>query len=119
MTAIIQNRGHKVLAINGVEDHVHLLIGLRPEQALSDLMKLVKMQSAKWINNRRLTSSYFRWQQGYAAFSYSKSAIRNVIRYIENQEEHHRKKKFRDEIILLLKEENVKYDERYIFKNPE
>ena len=119
MIAIIQNNGHKVLAIGGTADHVHILIGMRPSQSLSDLMKDVKGCSSKWINENRLANGWFSWQEGYGAFSYAKDDLPNVIRYIENQAEHHKQKDMVDEYKGLLEEFNVEYDEQKIFKQVE
>jgi len=116
ITSIIQNNEHKLLQINGMPDHVHILFGLRPVQALSDLMKQVKQDSSKWINQNRLAREKFFWQEGYGAFSYSKSQLPKVIKYIQTQEKHHRKQTFREEYLALLEAHGVDYDERYIFK---
>src|SRR5699024_5842704 len=91
ITGIIQNQGHKLLAINGMPDHLHILFGMRPVQSLSELMQDIKGDSSKWINNKRLVKGRFSWQAGYGAFSYAKSQLPNVIRYIENQKKHHNK----------------------------
>ena len=99
-----------------MEDHLHVLFGMRPAQSLSDLMQDVKGSSSKWINEKKFVKSRFEWQEGYGAFSYSKSQIRNVISYIQNQEAHHQKYSFLDEYKLFLKKFDVDYDERYIFK---
>jgi len=116
ITGIIQNNDHKVLQINGMPDHIHILFGMRPTQSLSDLMKQVKHDSSKWINNKGFTDRKFSWQSGYGAFSYSKSEVPRIVNYIKNQEEHHKKKTFKDEYIKLLKDFDVEYDERYILK---
>jgi REP element-mobilizing transposase RayT len=115
ITGIIQNNQHKVLAINGMPDHVHILFGMRPIQSLSDLMQDVKGDSSKWINQNHFIKEHFSWQEGYGAFSYSKSQISNVIHYINNQEEHHKKMLFLDEYIRMLKESEILYDERFLF----
>lgn len=117
ITSIVQNKGHKMIIINGVADHVHLLLGMQPHETISDLMKDVKQSSSKWINENRLTTEKFEWQQGYAAFSYSKSQLPKVIEYIENQEVHHQKKTFRQEYIEFLTKFEVDYNEDYIFKD--
>jgi putative transposase len=117
ITAIIQNNEHKLLQINGMPDHVHILFGLRPVQSLSDLMKQVKQDSSKWINQNRLARGKFSWQEGFGAFSYSKDQLPRVITYIQNQQEHHKKRTFREEYIALLEAHGVDYDERYIFKS--
>ena len=118
-TGIIKNQGHKLLAINSVQDHLHLLIGMRPVQSLSDLMEQVKGGSSKWINDKRLTSQHFNWQAGFGAFSIGSSSIHSVANYIMNQEEHHRKKSFREEYLELLREFDIDFDERYVFQEPE
>ena len=116
ITGIIQNYDHKVLQINGVSDHVHILFGMRPTQSLSDLMQKVKQDSSKWINNKGFVDGKFSWQAGYGAFSYSKSQIPGIINYIQNQENHHKKKSFIEEYLDLLDEFDMDFDERYIFK---
>ena len=119
ITGIVQNQKHKLLTINGIEDHIHILIGFRPHQSLSNLMQDIKGDSSGWINENRFASSRFAWQEGYGAFSYSRSHLSSVINYIENQEEHHRKKSFVEEFKLLLKVSGIDFDERYILKEPE
>lgn len=116
ITGIVQQRGHKLLAINGVPDHVHLLIGLRPDVALSDLVRDVKAFSSKHINSMHWVRGRFRWQEGFGGFSYSRSQIPTVIRYIENQEKHHLKKTFREEYMVLLKRFDVAHDVSYLFR---
>ncbi|MBP6182240.1 IS200/IS605 family transposase [Flavobacterium sp.] len=116
MTGIIQNDNHKLFAINGMPDHIHILIGLRPVQSISDLMKNVKQSSSKWINKNKLTNGHFEWQEGYGAFSYSKSEIGQVVNYIQNQELHHKKKTFREEYLDFLEKFEVDYDDTFIFK---
>jgi putative transposase len=117
ITGIIQNHNHKVLAINGMPDHVHIFFGMRPTQALSDLMQDVKGDSSKWINTNGFVKGKFSWQEGYGAFSYSKSHVKNVIKYIQNQEIHHQEKTFRDEYLEMLKKFEVDYNEAFVFKN--
>lgn len=116
ITGIIQNRGHKLLAINGVADHIHIFFGLRPFQSLSDLMKETKTGSMNWINESGFTKSKFLWQNGYGAFSYSMSHVPHVIKYIQNQEEHHKKKTFLKEYTEMLEKFQVPFEERYLFK---
>lgn len=116
ITGIIQNNGHKVLAINGMPDHIHIFFGMRPSQSLSDLMQDIKGNSSKWINNKGFIKSRFSWQEGYGAFSYSKLSIKDVINYIENQEIHHRRRTFIEEYHDLLTQFEVNFDKRYIFK---
>lgn len=97
-------------------DHIHVLFGMRPTQSLSDLMQDIKGDSSKWINENRLIPERFSWQEGYGGFSYSKSQIAAVANYIENQERHHKKKTFVEEYLKILKDFEIDYDERYIFK---
>jgi putative transposase len=116
ITGIVQNKGHKMLAINGMPEHIHIFVGLNPAVAISTLVADIKKNSSAWINHeKRWFTQRFSWQKGYAAFSYSRSAIKNVIRYIENQQEHHKRKSFEEEYIAFLKAFDVKYDERYVF----
>ena len=107
MTGIIQNNKHKLIAINGMPDHIHILIGMRPTQSISDLMQDIKGSSSKWINQKGFIKGKFEWQEGYGAFSYGKSQVKDVIAYIENQEQHHSKKTFRDEYLDFLKKFDV------------
>jgi REP element-mobilizing transposase RayT len=116
ITGIVQNNGHKMIAINSMPDHLHLFFGFRPNQSLSDLMRLVKGESSEWINKEKFSPAIFRWQEGYGAFSYSRSQIGAVAEYIANQEEHHRKRTFLEEYTHILNQFEVEYDERYIFK---
>lgn len=116
ITGIIQNHNHKVLAINGMPDHLHILFGMRPTQSLSDLLQDIKGNSSKWINQEGFVEGKFTWQEGYGAFSYSKSNLKTVINYIENQEQHHKKRTFSEEYLDLLSEFEMEYDERYVFK---
>lgn len=115
ITGIIQNKSHKMIAINGMPDHLHMFIGFQPVDHMSELIKVVKGESTKWIKEQGYADGSFKWQAGYGAFSYSRSHIDRVYHYIQNQKEHHRKKSFREEYIELLKKFDVDYDERYIF----
>jgi putative transposase len=119
ITGIIQNYNHKVLIINGMPDHIHVFIGMRPSQALSDLMEEIKSSATDWINKKKFSKHTFAWQAGYAAFSYTKSHEKRVIEYIKNQKEHHKKMTFRDEYLKFLKWAEIEFDEKYIFKDPE
>jgi len=119
IAAIVQNHDHKMLAINSVEDHIHFLMGFRPHESIASLLRQVKSDSSEWINKEKLTPSRFRWQEGYGAFSYSKSAIPNLVQYIKNQEAHHRKTTMVEEYTAILDEFNIQYDPAYIFKLPE
>lgn len=116
ISGIIQNYNHKVLAINGMSDHIHILIGMRPTQSISDLMQDIKGSSSKWINEKKFLKVKFEWQEGYGAFSYSKSNVQTVINYIKNQETHHKTKTFREEYLKFLEAFEIEFDEKYIFK---
>lgn len=100
-------------------DHIHILIGMRPHQSISALIQNVKTESSKWINTTKPFKNSFRWQEGYGTFSYSKSHVHDVIRYIQNQEVHHRKETFLEEYKRMLQAFEVEFDEQYIFKEPE
>jgi REP element-mobilizing transposase RayT len=116
ISGIVQNHGHKVLAINGMPDHIHVFFGMWPTQSLSDLMQDIKGDSSLWINQKRFVQGRFSWQEGFGGFSYSKSHVDQVIDYIKNQEIHHRKITFIEEYLDFLEKFDVPYDERYIFK---
>ena len=116
---LINEANCKTIIVNGVEDHVHCLIGLKPVVSVSELMKTVKAKSSKYINDYSLTKNRFEWQEGYGVFSYSQSQINTVYKYIQNQETHHKKQTFKDECLEFLKKFKIEYDERYIFHEPE
>jgi REP element-mobilizing transposase RayT len=115
ITGIATNNGHKLLAIYCMPDHSHILLGLNPKQSVSDLARDIKANSSKWINENKLTPHVFNWQEGYGAFSYAKSQLDRVVKYILQQPEHHKKKTFREEYLDFLREYNVEYDDRYLF----
>jgi putative transposase len=119
ITGIVQNHRHKMISINTMPDHLHMLFGMRPHQSLSDLMRIVKSDSSEWINNQKFCEHKFHWQEGYGGFSYEKNKIPVIANYIENQELHHHKKTFLEEYRELLDEFAVDYDERYLFKELE
>jgi REP element-mobilizing transposase RayT len=124
ITGIIQNKEgkenpHKVLQINSMPDPIHIRIGLRPYQSISSLVQNVKTESTIWVNEKKFCKIPFAWQLGFGGFSYSKSHVNDVIRYIQNQEAHHKKETFLDEYRRMLKAFEIEYDERYIFKEPE
>ena len=119
ITQIAQTHKHKMLAINNMPDHLHLFVGLNPNQSVSDMIRFIKGDSSEWINKEKLTAGKFFWQEGYGAFSYSKSQVDSVVRYIAGQKEHHRKVSFLDEYRQMLDKFDIPYDERYIFKLPE
>ena len=116
ITGIVQERNHKMLAINCMPDHTHIFIGLKPTQSISDLMRDIKTNSSTFISNKKFVKGKFNWQQGYGAFSYSHSHIDAVVKYILNQEEHHKKKTFKEEYLSFLKKFAIEYDEKYLFE---
>lgn len=116
MAGIFRNKRQKLLCINGMPDHVHILIGLEPTMALSDLMRDVKANSSRFVNEQRWLPWRFEWQNGFGAFSYSRSQRPAVIRYIEQQERHHAKRSFQDEYLEMLKKFEVEYDAKYVFE---
>ena len=101
ITGVIQTRGHKLLAINGMPDHIHIFIGLKPVESISDLVREIKNASNFFINSENLSKYVFKWQQGYGVFTYGRWDLNNVIRYILNQKQHHEKKKFKDEFLKM------------------
>ena len=113
---IVNGNNQKVYAINGMPDHVHILLSIKPDISLSDLMRDIKASSSKWINSRNFVKGKFQWQEGSGAFSYSQSQLDNVISYISTQEEHHSKKTFREEYIELLNKFNIEFDHKYVFE---
>jgi putative transposase len=116
ITGIVTKQRHKLIAVNNMQDHVHVLIGQRPDAALSELVGDIKSGSTNFINRQRWVKGRFNWQEGFGAFSYSRSQLDAVIRYVQNQQKHHRKHSFHDEYRTLLDRFEVPYDERYIFK---
>ncbi len=116
ISGIVQSNNHKILSINGMPDHIHILFGLRPSQSVADLMQDVKGSSSRWINDKKLVHSKFSWQEGYGAFSYSKAEVPAIIQYIINQTDHHKRKTFSEEYYELLQEFEVDFDDRFIFK---
>ena len=116
MTGIISRQGPKLIAINNMPDHFHILVGQTPNVALSDLVRGIKAGSSGFINDRRWVLGRFSWQEGFGAFSYAHSQLDAVIRYIQNQQEHHRRTTFQEEYLEFLKRFNVPHDERYTFQ---
>lgn len=116
ITGIVQNRGQKMLSIFCMPDHVHLLVGLKPSISISDLVRDIKAGSSNFINQQHWVKGKFNWQEGFGAFSYSKSQIDTVIKYILSQEEHHKKTTFREEYFDFLKKFEIDYDEKYLFE---
>lgn len=116
ITGIVQNREQKMLSVFSMPDHTHLLIGLKPSIAISDLVRDIKAGSSKFINDSNWIKGKFNWQEGFGAFSYSKSQIDNVIKYILNQEEHHKKQPFKEEYLDFLHKFEIEFDEKYLFE---
>ncbi|OXG05590.1 REP element-mobilizing transposase RayT [Flavobacterium araucananum] len=115
ITGIITNKDQKLIVINGMPDHVHILIGLKPDKSISDLVRDIKANSSKFINDKKWINGKFEWQTGFGAFSYSHSQLTNVINYIRNQEEHHKIKTFKEEYIEFLKLFNIEFKNEYLF----
>jgi REP element-mobilizing transposase RayT len=115
MRGISQNHDSPVLAMNGMPDHIHMLISISKNIAAADLMEDVKKDSSKWIKREGREFAGFRWQEGYAGFSIGESAVEQVRRYIANQKKHHRRTTFQEELILFLNKYNVAYDERFLW----
>jgi len=116
ITGIVQNKDQKMLAISGMPDHIHFLIGLKPSCCLSDLVREVKKSSNEFIKENRFTKLKFNWQEGFGAFSYSHSQLSDIIGYIRKQKEHHKRKSFKHEYIDFLKKFNVEYEDKYLFE---
>lgn len=116
MAGIIKGKNQKPIIVNGVSDHVHVFVGLKPSMNISDLIRDIKNNSSNFINEQKWVQGKFSWQEGYGAFSYAHSQIENVYQYILNQEEHHKKKTFKDEYLEFLQKFNVEYDEKYLFE---
>lgn len=115
MAGTIKAKNQKSIIVNGVSDHVHVFVGLRPSMKISDLVRDIKNNSSKFINEQKFIKNRFSWQEGYGAFSYAHSQISNVYNYIANQEQHHKKKTFKEEYIDFLEKFEVEYDEKYVF----
>ena len=115
IAGIVKAKGQKSIIVNGMPDHIHAFIGLKPSMAISDLVRDMKNNSSNFINEKKFVKGKFSWQEGYGSFSYSHSHIQDVYNYILNQEEHHKKKTFKEEYIEFLKKFEVDYDEKYLF----
>jgi len=115
MAGIIKAKDQKPIIVNGTADHVHVFVGLKPSMSISDLIRDIKNNSSKFINEQGWVNGKFSWQEGYGVFSYAHSQIENVYQYILKQEEHHRRKTFRDEYLDFLQKFDVEYDEKYLF----
>lgn len=115
ISGIIKRKGQTSLAVNGTSDHIHILVGLKPEKAVSDLVRDIKHFSTRFVNDKKLSTGKFYWQEGYGAFSYSQSQIDSVIKYIITQGQHHKTKSFKEEYREFMDKFNVEYDEKYLF----
>ena len=115
ITGIVSNQKQKLIAINGMPDHIHILVGIKPNISLSDLVRDIKSSSSKFINEQKWINGKFEWQKGFGAFSYGHSQLSNVIKYIENQEEHHKSRTFKEEYIAFLKLFDIDFKDEYIF----
>lgn len=113
---IIRNKGQKLICINGMHDHIHIFIGIKPSIAVSDLVRDIKNNSSNFINNRKFVKGKFSWQEGFGVFSYSHSQVGLICDYIMNQQEHHKRKSFRDEYLEMLKKSEIDFDEKYLFE---
>jgi putative transposase len=116
ITGIVKNHNQKLLAINGVSNHIHILLNIKPNIALSDLVRDIKANSSRFVNEKRFVRGKFSWQEGFGAFSYSISQLDDVIQYIQNQEEHHKETSFKDEYLKYLKRFEIEFDENYVFE---
>lgn len=116
ITGIIKNKEQKLIAINGMPDHIHLLIGMKPTCCLSDLVREIKKSSNDFIKEKKFIKGKFSWQEGYGAFSYSHSSLDNVINYIKNQKEHHQKKTFKEEYLELLHKFEIEFKPEYLYE---
>jgi putative transposase len=116
ISGIITNKGQKAIIVNGVSDHIHIFVGLKPSMAISDLVRDIKNNSSNFINDKKFVESKFSWQEGYGAFSYAHSQIEQVYNYILNQEKHHQKQTFKDEYLEFLQKFQIEYNEKYLFE---
>lgn len=116
MAQTLINLEHKPIIINGMADHVHVFLGLNPKMSISDLVRDLKRSSSLWINEQKWFRGTFAWQDGYGAFSYGRSQIDDVYKYIQRQEEHHKKRNFKEEYLELLRKFDIEFDEQFLFE---
>jgi REP element-mobilizing transposase RayT len=116
ITGIVTNKKQKLIEIDVMPDHTHILIGLKPDMSLSNLVRDIKANSTRFINDKKIIRGKFNWQTGFGAFSYSHSQLGAVIKYVQNQENHHRKRTFKEEYLEFLKKYEIEYNEKYLFK---
>jgi putative transposase len=115
ITGIVRNKRQTLIAVNSVSDHIHILLGIKPDVMLSQIVREVKANSSRFMNERHLVPGRFEWQEGYGAFTCSHSQLGRVVEYIKQQPEHHRQTTFHEEYIQFLKKYNVPHDTRYVF----
>jgi len=116
ITGIIRNKKQKLIAINSMPNHIHIFVGLQPDMAISDLVRDIKNNSSRFVNEQKWVQGKFRWQVGFGAFSYARSQIDSVVKYLKNQEQHHATTTFKQEYIGMLRRFSVEYDEKYLFQ---
>ncbi len=116
ITGIVRKQGQKLIRINGMPDHLHILIGLKPAMALANLVTDIKSDSSEWVNKKKLARAKFAWQEGYGAFSYGHSQLDTIVRYVMNQEKHHQRRSFRDEYLTLLRKFEIEFKEEFVFE---
>ena len=116
ISRIITNKNHKSLNINGMPDHIHILVGLNPSVSISDLVRDIKRSSSRYINEQKLVGKKFQWQEGYGVFSYSRSQLPIISNYIENQKIHHQKRTFKEEYLEFLDKYEIPFDEQFLFQ---
>ena len=116
ISGILTSLGHNTIAINGISDHIHIFFGLNPSKSISDTVHDIKRGSSLFINEKKIIKGRFSWQEGYGGFTYSRSQIESVFKYIQNQEAHHSKRNFQEEYLSLLEENEIKYDPKFLFE---
>jgi REP-associated tyrosine transposase len=119
MAGIVTNKGQKLIAINVMPDHAHILLGLKPDKSVSDIVRDIKANSSAFVTEKKWVKGKFHWQEGFGAFSYSHSHLTNVVRYIRNQEQHHSRKSFKQEYLEMLEKFNIEHNSKYLFVWPE
>lgn len=117
ISGIVTNQDQKLYIVNGMPDHIHILVSCKPNMALSNLVKEIKEHSSKYINDKGFIQGKFNWQEGFGAFSVSFKNVEQVVNYIKNQEKHHEVKSFKDEYLEFLKEQNIDFEKKYIFED--
>ena len=116
ISGIVRNQGQKLISINGMPDHIHILIGLKPAKALADLVRDIKADSSTYVNDNRWVRGKFSWQEGYGAFSYGHPQLDRIIAYIQNQEKHHSRRSFKSEYLSLLRKFDIAFEDKYVFE---